>query len=258
MSILQSAIARHIAAAGLCAGLAMTGAPAQADALKMGALPGHSLAANNTRDTPWCELGPAIGTPPDVVVHVFNSTNSPIPCTTEVSDKFDLKALAEKYGVPALMLNPARFWIADKVMFYKAGDVMDADGVKLTWAAEMTAAAAANITRAKPYEYVQITRDTLWYFEKDRPVFLMRQPDGKVWVMQVYSHNTDKTLSSANMAQLGDRLNLPEGWTYDVKVLSEPLLIEPARAEGVAHIIRDEFENTYQGCGFDASCSYIP
>lgn len=245
---------------GLALALAlMLPAVAEAGDLKLGALPGHSLAANETRDTPWCELGVVEGTPPDATVHVFNSTNSPVPCTAEESAKFDLKAIEAKYGLTGLILNPDRFWIADKISFYQAGDVMDANGVKLVWAGEMTLDAAQEITSAKPYEYVRITRDTLWYFEKDRPVFLMREPDGKVWVMQVYSHAVDRTLSSANMAALGARLeNLPEGWTFETKVLTEPLLLEPTRADGAAYIIRDEFANTYQGCGFDDACSYAP
>lgn len=244
------------ALAGL--GLLAFASTAAAGDVKMGVIPGNSLAANNTRDTPWCELGPVVGQPPDMMVHVFNSTNSPVPCTAKVSAGFDLQAIAAEYGLQKVILNPDRFWIADKIMFYQAGEKMEVDGVVLTWAAEMSLADAQRIVQTNPYEYSNITRDTTWYYEKGRPVFLLRQPDGIVWVMQVYSHAVDASLSSANMAGIGDRLNLPEGWTFEVKVLDEPLLIEPARADGDAYIMRDDFRNTYEGCGFDEACSYIP
>ncbi|MPN46693.1 hypothetical protein SDC9_194290 [bioreactor metagenome] len=61
--------------------------------------------------------------------------------------------------------------------------------------------------------------------------------------MQSYSQIADPSLSIDDLASLGDRLNLPEGWRYQAITLEEDLLL---KANGVAYVINDEFYNTYQ------------
>jgi hypothetical protein len=58
----------------------------------------------------------------------------------------------------------------------------------------------------------------------------------------------------------GKLKNLPAGWKFETKVLTEPLSLDTNRAGGWAAIIRDELHCTYQGCGYgtDASANYIP
>ena len=53
---------------------------------------------------------------------------------------------------------------------------------------------------------------------------------------------------------------LPEGWTFETKILDEELSLDTGRAGGWAAIIRDEFDCTYQGCGYgaDTSANYVP
>jgi len=60
------------------------------------------------------------------------------------------------------------------------------------------------------------------------------------------------------LAQLGSKLKLPAGWKFEAKTLNKELTIEPGKSGGAAHIIRDELHNVYEGCGFDATCNYVP
>ena len=60
------------------------------------------------------------------------------------------------------------------------------------------------------------------------------------------------------MDQLGSKLKLPEGWKFETKILDKDLAIEPRKAGGVAHILRDNLTNTYQACGYDHACSFLP
>ena len=56
-----------------------------------------------------------------------------------------------------------------------------------------------------------------------------------------------------NLDQLGDKLKeLPEGWTFETKVLDEDLLLDTCRAGGWAAILRDDLGCSYQGCGYGA------
>jgi hypothetical protein len=39
-------------------------------------------------------------------------------------------------------------------------------------------------------------------------------------------------------------------------VLTQDLAVDPTKANGIAHIVRDNLSNVYQGCGFDNACSF--
>ena len=90
-------------------------------------------------------------------------------------------------------------------------------------------------------------------------IFVMRPPGGKVaYVMQSYATEVDPSLSFDRLAQLGTALKLPEGWSFEAKPLGQDLTIDPRNAGGVAHIVRDELHNVYEGCGFDTDCNFVP
>ena len=64
-----------------------------------------------------------------------------------------------------------------------------------------------------------------------------------------------------NLHTVGGKLkNLPAGWKFETKVLTENLSLDTGRAGGWAAIIRDDLGNTYQGCGYgtDTSANYVP
>ena len=230
---------------------------ARVNTIHPGPIEGNVVVLDDARGAPWCEVGPVVGTPPDMTVHVYNSTSVDV-CTVDRSDTLDPLALAAEFNVPKIIINPERFWAMDRVTFYNAGEVVDFDGVKAVWAASMTPEMVRNILGAKRYTAAEIKRDTEWFYRKGKKVYLLRAPEGKVWVLQVYSHEVDKNLSMQNMDQIGEALVLPEGWTFEVKVLEKDLSIEPRRADGVAYILRDNLANTYEGCGYDDACNYVP
>jgi hypothetical protein len=45
------------------------------------------------------------------------------------------------------------------------------------------------------------------------------------------------------LANLGERLSLPEGWTYRSRILDEELVVDTT--DHLATVLQDEFENTY-------------
>jgi hypothetical protein len=53
----------------------------------------------------------------------------------------------------------------------------------------------------------------------------------------------DPTTDEASLATLGDRLGLPDGWTYRVRTLDEELVVDTTHT--VATVLQDEFEHTY-------------
>lgn len=173
-----------------------------------------------------------------------------------------MKKLGAKLSTKIVYMNPTpqtarRHWVMDQLWVYAVGETVDFDGVAATWVASMSPSMMLAAT-AEPMTPVEIHRRSKYLFSKGSQVFLMRAPDKKVWVMQSYATEVDPALTYDKLPQLGSRLKLPAGWTFEAKTLTEDLTIDPRNADGVAHIIRDPFHNVYEGCGFDAACSYVP
>jgi hypothetical protein len=61
--------------------------------------------------------------------------------------------------------------------------------------------------------------------------------------MQTWSQVVDPTLSRADLAKLGDRLNLPAGWTYHSRVLPETLRVDTTTQ--AAEVLQDDLTNSY-------------
>jgi hypothetical protein len=73
--------------------------------------------------------------------------------------------------------------------------------------------------------------------------------------MQAYSLIVDHNLTYDSLPNLGNKLKLPPGWKFRVKVLDKDLTIRAVN--GIAHIMQDDLENTYDLCA-GGSCNYKP
>jgi hypothetical protein len=69
--------------------------------------------------------------------------------------------------------------------------------------------------------------------------------DGRCdYAMKYYTSIYDASLvDEGAIAQLGDKLSLPPGFSFEVRVLDEDLRVE--ELDGLAHILTDEFGNSY-------------
>jgi hypothetical protein len=61
--------------------------------------------------------------------------------------------------------------------------------------------------------------------------------------MQALCIGVDPTITEASLADLGGRLDMPEGWTYRTRILDEELVVDTTAT--VATVLQDEFENSY-------------
>lgn len=89
----------------------------------------------------------------------------------------------------------------------------------------------------------EVDRDTVFVFAAGKPVFELTDPDGNVYMMQSYAQIVDPSLTLADLPGLGTRLSLPEGWSFSTRTLDAGYRLE---ADGVAYVVRDELQNTYQ------------
>ena len=82
---------------------------------------------------------------------------------------------------------------------------------------------------------------------------------GKVLVMQSWTNFVNKGETADNLKDLGSQFKeLPAGWKFRTKVLDKDLRVGPPAPNHLAWVTKDEFQNTYQGCGYDKACSYVP
>ena len=254
------------------AALAATLAQAQTP-LKPGAIEGHILTAPNLRDTAECEFYVGLGTAgPSQELQIYNTTGTTGPgggCPAKTFAALDTKKLAAELGANIVVTNPhvltaRKWWIMDELVLYAVGETFDFSGVKATWVATMgESAAVKGLVEASKAPYTQLTNNqvTTYTFKAGRPVFLLRAPENRVYVMQAITNIADKDLTYDQLPQLGSRLKrLPSGWTYEVKTLTQDLLVDFRKATpaGLKHLTVDEYENVYLGCGFDAACNYTP
>ena len=89
-----------------------------------------------------------------------------------------------------------------------------------------------------PYVPSLIHRNTNWIWHAGKPVHLLREPNGTVWVMQEYTKDVDPSLTLDNLHEVGSKLkNLPKGWNFETKVLTQELSLNtgPVRRVGGHH-----------------------
>ncbi len=73
--------------------------------------------------------------------------------------------------------------------------------------------------------------------------------------MLAQSFIVGKNLTCADLQKLGTKLKLASGWRFRVAVLDRDLEIQAVN--GVARIVQDDLENTYDAC-FETACTYKP
>jgi hypothetical protein len=165
-------------------------------------------------------------------------------CPQEQWDALDATTIAQEREAMAAILNGPRYWTLDSI----TSDIR-ADAPETTFGElGMFQAAVIDFGEAlpsqTPYTERSIVRENVFGFAAGQEVYELATPDGTTYVMQSYSQIKDPSLSIDDLAELGERLELPEGWTYAARTLEEPL--DVLSTDGVATVIQDELQNTYQ------------
>jgi len=185
-----------------------------------------------------------------------NSANPRDTCPEALWDKIDAGALKKQYEVLGVFKNGPRTWTMDWIEL-PVGSLRTFGGLQAYWMAQLQLPKDVNPHEkgSSAYKPMQVQRKSVMTFQKDKPVFILNDPQGTPWVMQASSQIVDPMLTYEQLSTLGNRLKLPSGWKYRVSILDRDLTIEAI--DGVAHIMQDEFQNTYDEC-FSTACTYRP
>ena len=189
-----------------------------------------------------------------------NAANPHDTCPADMWAKVDPETLKKQYDVLGVFKNGPRGWANDWIEL-PVGAQRDFDGLHASWYAVVQLPKDVNLKEkgSTAYKPTTVARKSKMGFMKGQPVFLIESPDGIPWVMQAYANIVDPTLKYEDLQTLDTKLKLAPGWKYRVKVLDADLEIQAVN--GVARIVQDDLENTYDACFEEAghkACSIMP
>jgi hypothetical protein len=164
-------------------------------------------------------------------------------CPQEQWQTLDADAIAKEMGAVFAKLNGPRHWLLDglgtKVAVVEPV-FRDFNGITMRRIATLNLGADY-----APGSYVErkINRGAVFFWDAGKKVYELVNPDGLTYVMQARCIGVDPTISEESLDTLGDKLSLPAGWSYRVRVLSEELVVDTTAH--LATVLQDEFENSY-------------
>jgi hypothetical protein len=151
--------------------------------------------------------------------------------------------IAEELGALIVKLNGPRYWVLDG-LGSKSSPIEpvlhEFNGLLMRRIAVLEL--GTNPAQV-PYTARKVDRRVSMYFDAGSAVYELIDPQGLPYVMQAYCTRVDATLDENSLADLGERLALPTGWSYRTRVLQEELIVDTSQS--VATVLQDELENTY-------------
>ena len=164
-------------------------------------------------------------------------------CPQALWDALDADAIAKDMGAVFVKLNGPRYWLLDglgsKVAVVEPV-FKDFNGIQMRRIATIPLGADF---AAGAYVVRNVNRGAVFFFDAGKTVYELVDPEGRAFVMQARCVGVDPGMTEESLANLGERLALPEGWTYLTRVLDSELVIDTSAT--LATVVQDEFENTY-------------
>ena len=164
-------------------------------------------------------------------------------CPQALWDALDAYAIAKDMGAVFVKLNGPRYWLLDglgsKVAVVEPV-FKDFNGIQMRRIATIPLGADF---AAGAYVVRNVNRGAVFFFDAGKTVYELVDPEGRAFVMQARCVGVDPGMTEESLANLGERLALPEGWTYRTRVLDSELVIDTSAT--LATVVQDEFENTY-------------
>ncbi len=168
-------------------------------------------------------------------------------CPASSWEAIDPASVQAEYGAAFILMNGPRAGVMDTGSF-------EFPDVPHRWygdeALEMQLAATLRINpsqvSAGPYTERMVERTSSFEFWSGFEAYQLTAPDGATYVMQSMSMIVDPDLTLDDLSQLGSRLALPEGWSYEVNRRITDLVLA---VDGEVYVLTDELQNTYMRVG---------
>ena len=170
---------------------------------------------------------------------VYNTTGLN-DCPGDLWDKLDLEQIKQDHGAMQVQKNGPHFWMMDEQTLMM-GDKASFGGIEARWAAHAPLSVVQKgATGGKPYAIYTPSKTQSMVYYKGKPVFELVDPEGHVYVLQAH----DEKFPISTLAGLGDKLDLPKGWQYRSRTLTEDLKLDLSPAETI-YAVGDDFHQYY-------------
>ncbi len=192
----------------------------------------------------YCEVLGLTLAPDETIAEVWG-TQGLNDCPADRFAALDPAELTAALGVTAALINGPRHWVLDRIVANNlagSGEIRPLGGIDMRSIAFVEL--GAGLPTREPLTERSVRRDTEFVFDAGREVYELTDPDGSIYIMQSYSLQIEPSLTVADLAGLGTRLQLPDGWTFAARVLDGELVVEDIDGEAV--VIQDELQNSYQ------------
>lgn len=163
-------------------------------------------------------------------------------CPQELWNGLIADDIARELGALVVKLNGPRYWLLDGLGSKGAPMepvLREFNGILM----RRIATVRLDVPESASYRELNVDRRAQFFFDAGKPVYELVNPEGDSYIMQALCRAVDPTMTEESLATLGDRLSMPDGWTYRMRVLEEELVVDTS--DHVATVIQDEFENTY-------------
>ncbi len=196
----------------------------------------------------YCEVLAVYARDGALQADVWNSLSAGNLCPQEQWELLDADTIRGELGALNVGLNGPRHWILDFISGSEeqtTGELRDFGGIAMRLVATVDIASAGG---TGAYTNNSVNRDTQFLFRDGREIYELTDPDGRIYIMQSWSQIVDPDLDEADLPLLGSRLVPQECWTFSVRTLDHDHVVDDQN--GVATVIQDELQNSYQYSGF--------
>lgn len=199
------------------------------------------------RNVRYCEVIPVTRKRGNLTSFVYN-TMGLNECPSDLWDALTEDEVNEEYGSIAAKLNGPRFWVLDNLVATGSSATDERftfGGIEMGLRATLETRVGEGTVGDEFYVPNEVERDTVYTYHANGTVYELTSPEPEphVYIMQSYSQIVDKDLTIDDLADLGDKLALPAGWTYAPRTLTEDLVLDSG---GLAYVINDDLYNSYQ------------
>ncbi len=164
-------------------------------------------------------------------------------CPQELWETLDATEIAAEMGAIGVKLNGPRYWTLDafgQKVAVAEPVLRDFNGITMRRIATVD---LGEIPKLGPYNETKVNRGVIFFWDEGQTIHELINPEGHAYVMQALCTGVDPTMSPESLLTLGERLELPEGWSYRTRVLEEELIVDTTST--IATVLQDEFENSY-------------
>lgn len=165
-------------------------------------------------------------------------------CPAELWDTLVADDIAAEMGALYVKLNGPRHWVLDGLGSKVAPIeplLREFNGLLMR---RIAVVELGQVSGSVPYTHRHVDRGAQFFWDAGSKVYELIDADGTVYTMQALCIGVDPTMNDDGaLDSLGDRLALPDGWSYRVRVLDVDAVSDTTGK--VAVVLQDEFENTY-------------